>query len=84
MNTYLDLTAYMTYETLKKHLIITEPVIEDMLANGYEDTNEFKDFLVNDCEVDWDKYLLDKMIQVGKVSTIHQITDNKMYYALKN
>ena len=53
-----------------------------MIDNGFDNRLKFKRFLTDECDVNWYQYLLEKMIEEGLVETLHQLTDNKMYYRL--
>ena len=82
MTNYLGNTDFLRFEDFKYKLKITEKVEKDMRDNGFDNRLQFKRFLTDECDVNWYQYLLNNMIEEGLVETLHQITDNKMYYRL--
>ena len=83
MTNYLENTDFMRFEDFKYKLKITETVEQNMIDNGFDNRLKYKRFLTDECDVNWYQYLLEKMIEEGLVETLHQLSDNKMYYRLK-
>ena len=79
---YLNNADYMNYDAFKVNLIITDGTRKDMEQNGFDDWREWRRFLMEDCDTDWEAYLLKKMIEDKYVECIHQIKENRMYYRL--
>tara|TARA_A100000171_G_C2100558_1_gene129430 strand:+ start:195 stop:461 length:267 start_codon:yes stop_codon:yes gene_type:complete len=79
--TYIHNSDFMNYDAFKVNLIITEGTRKEMECCGFTDWRKWRKFLKEN-DVDWEEYLLKRMIEDKYVECVHHVKENILYFRL--